>query len=59
MRFFGNIKIGHRLAIGFALILAMAVLIAMVGIWRLTSVADATQKMMAEPLTKERMISEW
>jgi methyl-accepting chemotaxis protein len=59
MAFFANIKIGKRLAVGFALILAMAVLIALVGIWRLTYVADATQKMMAEPLTKERLIGEW
>jgi methyl-accepting chemotaxis protein len=59
MGFFGNMNIGKRLAVGFSLILAMAVLIATVGIWRLNQVADATRQMMAQPLAKERMIGEW
>ncbi|MFL6674864.1 MAG: methyl-accepting chemotaxis protein, partial [Massilia sp.] len=59
MGFFGNVSIGKRLAFGFALILAMAVMIAAAGMWRLNHVASATEQMMAEPLTKERLISEW
>jgi methyl-accepting chemotaxis protein len=59
MGFIGNIKIGKRLGLGFALILAMTVLIALVGIWRLNQVAAATKAMMAEPLAKERMITDW
>ena len=59
MGFISNFKIGKRLGIGFALILAMTVLIAVAGIWRLNEVADATRAMMAVPLTKERAITDW
>jgi methyl-accepting chemotaxis protein len=33
--------------------------IAAVGAWRLTEVADSTKAMMAVPLTKERLITDW
>ncbi|MDQ2820193.1 MAG: methyl-accepting chemotaxis protein [Pseudomonadota bacterium] len=59
MSFISNIKIGKRLGMGFALILAMTVLIAVAGIWRLNEVADATRAMMSVPLTKERAITDW
>jgi methyl-accepting chemotaxis protein len=59
MGFIGNIKIGKRLGIGFALILAMTALIAAAGIWRLNHVADATRAMMAAPLAKERLVTDW
>jgi methyl-accepting chemotaxis protein len=59
MGFFNNLNIGKRLAIGFALTLAMAVLIAVVGIARLNSGAASTAQVLAEPLAKERLISEW
>ncbi|MGX4640456.1 methyl-accepting chemotaxis protein [Massilia sp. SYSU DXS3249] len=59
MGFISNIKIGKRLGLGFALILAMTVLIASAGIWRLNEVADSTRTMMAAPLTKERLITDW
>jgi methyl-accepting chemotaxis protein len=59
MGFISNIKIGKRLGLGFALILAMTVLIAVAGIWRLNEVADSTRNMMAAPLTKERLITDW
>jgi methyl-accepting chemotaxis protein len=54
-----NIKIGKRLGLGFALILAMTVVIAAVGAWRMTEVADSAKTMMAVPLTKERLITDW
>jgi methyl-accepting chemotaxis protein len=54
-----NIKIGRRLAIGFALILAMTVFIAVVGVWRLNDVAASTHAMMDRPLAKERMFTDW
>ena len=57
--FIANIKIGKRLGIGFVLILAMTVVIATVGVWRLNDVATSTRAMMAEPLTKERLITDW
>ncbi|MEG0883961.1 MAG: hypothetical protein RSH52_22275 [Janthinobacterium sp.] len=43
MGFIANIKIGKRLSIGFVLILAMTVLIATVGVWRLNEVATSTR----------------
>ena len=57
--FIANIKIGKRLGVGFVLILAMTVVIATVGVWRLNDVATSTRAMMAEPLTKERLITDW
>ncbi|MGO4377603.1 methyl-accepting chemotaxis protein [Pseudoduganella sp. RAF53_2] len=59
MRALNNISIGKRLALGFAVILAFAMLITAIGIWRLQQVADATHDMMETPLAKERMISDW
>src|SRR5450830_906448 len=59
MGFLSNINIGKRLGLGFLLILAMTVLIAVVGVWRLAEVGDSTRTMMAAPLTKERMITDW
>jgi methyl-accepting chemotaxis protein len=54
-----NITVAKRLGIGFALILAMTILIAAVGVWRLNEVAASTRAMMAEPLTKERQVNDW
>jgi len=59
MGFFANIKIGKRLGLGFSLILAMTVVIAAVGALRLTEVATSTKAMMAVPLAKERLITDW
>ena len=52
-------KIGTRLGMGFALVLAFAVAITVMGMWQLHTVGKATQQMMQEPLTKERLISDW
>jgi methyl-accepting chemotaxis protein len=54
-----NISIGKRLALGFTVILALAMLITGISVWRLQSVASATRDMMQVPLAKERMISDW
>jgi methyl-accepting chemotaxis protein len=59
MGFFTNLNIGKRLAIGFALVLAITVIIAGTGIWRLQQVADDTRVMMSQTLAKERMIVDW
>ena len=59
MGFFANINIGKRLGAGFALVLALTLLIAGAAIWRLGTLADATSAMMAAPLAKERLITDW
>ncbi|MCC2956087.1 methyl-accepting chemotaxis protein [Massilia sp. IC2-477] len=59
MGFISNIRIGRRLGLGFAVILAMTLLIAIAGISRLNEVAASTRNMMAAPLTKERLITDW
>jgi len=59
MGFFANLNIGKRLAIGFALVLALTVVIAGTGIWRLQQIAHDTQVVMNQSLAKERLINEW
>ena len=59
MSVLSNIKIGKRLSMGFALTLFFAILITVIGIWRLDTVADSTRQMMAQPLAKERYIDDW
>jgi methyl-accepting chemotaxis protein len=58
MVFFANLNIGKRLGIGFALVLAMTVLIASVAFWRMEATSAATAAM-AQPIAKERMIADW
>jgi methyl-accepting chemotaxis protein len=59
MNMLANISIGKRLALGFTIILAFAMLITGISVWRLQGVASATSEMMQNPLAKERMISDW
>jgi len=59
MNVLANISIGKRLALGFTIILAFAMLITGISVWRLQGVASATSEMMQVPLAKERMISDW
>ena len=59
MNLLANISIGKRLALGFTIILAFAMLITGISVWRLQGVASATSEMMQVPLAKERMISDW
>jgi len=59
MGFLANIKIGKRLGLGFSLILAMTLVIAAVGALRLGDVVSSTKAMMAVPLAKERLITDW
>ena len=59
MNIIGNMKIGKRLTLGFAVILAFSIVIAGIGIWRLQAVSSATRDMMSQPLLKERLIGDW
>ncbi|WP_081768768.1 methyl-accepting chemotaxis protein [Herbaspirillum sp. RV1423] len=54
-----NLKVGTRLGIGFAIVLALAIVSTAIGIWNMRQVAMATQRMMAAPLAKERTVSDW
>jgi methyl-accepting chemotaxis protein len=54
-----NIRIGRRLAFGFALILAFSVMITAIAVWRLQTVLEETRAMMSHPLVKERLITDW
>ncbi|WP_443115560.1 methyl-accepting chemotaxis protein [Herbaspirillum seropedicae] len=59
MNIIGNMNIGRRLTLGFALILTFSIVIAGIGLWRLDHVAQATREMMAEPLKTERLMADW
>ncbi len=59
MKLLNKLSIGKRLAFGFAITLALSIVIAAIGVWRLQQVAGATRHMMETPLAKERMISDW
>jgi len=54
-----DLSIGRRMSFGFTVILAILVLNTGLGIYRLQGVAESTRDMMAQPLAKERLISDW
>lgn len=59
MKIIGNMRIGTRLTLGFAVVLALSIVITAIGIWRLQTVSTATRDMMTQPLLKERLIGDW
>ena len=59
MNFLSNVRIGTRLAIGFTLVLALSVASTTIALIHARQNAEATRLMMAEPLTKERITSDW
>ena len=54
-----DMKIGKRLGLGFALVLAISLATSITAICLLQSTAETTRSMMQQPLAKERMISDW
>jgi len=54
-----NLKIGTRLAAGFALVLLLTILMTIVGISHMHTIAAETRDMMQQPLAKERLVSDW
>jgi methyl-accepting chemotaxis protein len=52
-------KIGQRLAFGFAVVLGLSIVITAIGIMKVSAVAKATHEMMQKPITKERLASDW
>jgi methyl-accepting chemotaxis protein len=59
MNFLSNMKIGQRLALGFAIVLGLSILTTVLGIAKLNAVADAAERMLDEPIKKERLIGDW
>ncbi|NHZ36115.1 MCP four helix bundle domain-containing protein, partial [Massilia rubra] len=56
---FSDIRIGSRLAISFAVVLMLSIVSTGYAIMAARDNALATERMMAEPLAKERLISDW
>ena len=52
-------NVGQRFAAGFGTVLVLMLMVTAMGIWRLQTVAEATNAMMRLPLAKERLISDW
>ncbi|MDM0042942.1 methyl-accepting chemotaxis protein [Variovorax dokdonensis] len=52
-------KIGTRLGVGFALVLALVAAIAAIGVLRLQHVGEATKEMTQHALQKERLAANW
>jgi methyl-accepting chemotaxis protein len=59
MKIISNMRIGTRLGLGFGVILVLSIATALFGLWRLQATAEASNTMMQEPLTKERLAEEW
>ena len=59
MNLLSNLKVGQRLALGFAIVLILSILTTVIGIVKLSAVADAAQGMLGEPVRKDRLINEW
>ncbi len=54
-----KLNIGPRLALAFGTVLLLAIVTLSISMWRLQSQASTTQTLLAEPLTKERLLSDW
>ena len=54
-----KLKIGHRLALGFTCVLAMVLVLAGTGIWRMHAAAQATDTLVASSLRDERLLADW
>ena len=54
-----NLKIGHRLALGFACLLVMLLMIAGTSIWRMHAAAEATDTLVKTSLRDERLLADW
>jgi methyl-accepting chemotaxis protein len=57
--FLMNLNIGKRLLAGFAAVLLVAIVAIGIGDQQLHAVADASKTLLEEPLTKERLVSDW
>ena len=54
-----QLSVGQRLGLSFALVLLLSLITSSVALYRLSDVAHATQQLLNEPLTTERLVSDW
>jgi methyl-accepting chemotaxis protein len=54
-----SVNIGKKIAIVFAVVLLFSTLITGLGLWQLNKVTASTKELMAVPLAKERLVSDW
>ncbi|OWT68123.1 MULTISPECIES: methyl-accepting chemotaxis protein [unclassified Achromobacter] len=54
-----NLKIGTRLALGFAIVLALLVAASLFGMYELRAIAKANRDTLEIPLSKERLAADW
>jgi methyl-accepting chemotaxis protein len=59
MKFLSHMRIGTRLAAGFAIVLILSVIATSVALVNSRANAEATRHMMEKPLAKERIVSDW
>jgi len=54
-----QLSVGKRLGLGFALVLFLSLITTIIALTRLSNVAHATQELLNDPLTTERLVSDW
>ena len=54
-----NLNIGKKIAVVFAIVLFVSIAITGVGLWQLNKITASTRDLMALPLAKERLVSDW
>jgi methyl-accepting chemotaxis protein len=54
-----NLNIGKKIAVVFTIVLMVSIVITGVGLWQLHKVTASTKELMALPLAKERLVSDW
>jgi methyl-accepting chemotaxis protein len=56
---FSNIRIGSRLAVGFAIVLLLSIASTSYSLIAARNAAESTRRLTEQPLTKERLVSDW
>jgi methyl-accepting chemotaxis protein len=54
-----NLNIGKKIALVFGVILVVATAITAIGLWQMNKVVASSRELMAVPLAKERLVSDW
>ena len=54
-----KLRIGTRLAAGFAVLIVLSVASTLIAMWQLNALSETARQMMEKPLVKERMAADW